>query len=115
MHKLLETRGFQTLRSRDPSCTQIRSVLGRTSPDLVIEQVLVRSMKTSGGLTRCRGMTETQRLVRLMAHPICAEVNNARQQLTDVQYNTSEQHKDLTTATSARQGEDVAESCEAVS
>ena len=30
------------------------------SPDLVIEQVLMRSMKTSGGLTRRRGMTETQ-------------------------------------------------------
>ena len=53
------------------------------SPDLVIEQVLMRSMKTSGGLTRCRGMTETQRLVWLMAHPFCAEVNNAMQQLIE--------------------------------
>ena len=43
------------------------------SPDLVIEQVLMRSMKTSGALTRGRGMTETQRLVWLMAHPVCAE------------------------------------------
>ena len=43
-------------------------------------------------------MTETQRLVWLMAHPVCAEVNNAMQQLTDVQYNTLEQHKELTTA-----------------
>ena len=32
-------------------------------------------------------MTETQRLVWLMAHPVCAEVNNAMQQLTSVQYN----------------------------
>ena len=30
-------------------------------PDLVIEQVLVRCMGTSGGLTRGRGMTEAQR------------------------------------------------------
>ena len=58
------------------------------SPELVIEQVLVPSMKTSGGLTRGRGMTETQRLVWLMAHPVCAEVDNAMQQLTGVQYNT---------------------------
>ena len=57
----------------------------------------MRSMKTRGGLTRGRGMTETQRLVWLMAHPVCAEVNNAMQQRTSVQYNTSEQHKDLTT------------------
>ena len=32
-------------------------------------------------------MTETQHLVWLMAHPVCAEVNNAMQQLTSVQYN----------------------------
>ena len=35
----------------------------------------------------------TQRLVWLMSHPVCAEVNNAMQQLTGVLYNTSEQHK----------------------
>ena len=69
----------------------------------------MQSMKTSGGLTRGRGMTETQRLVWLVAHPVCAEVNNAMQQLTGVQYNTSEQHKDLTTA---RQGKYMADSCE---
>ena len=52
------------------------------SPDLVIEQVLMKGMKTSGGLTRGRGMTETQRLVWLMANSVCAEVNNAMQQLS---------------------------------
>ena len=41
-----------------------------------------------------------------MAHPVCAEVNNAMQQLTGVQYNPSEQHKDLTTA---RLGKDMAD------
>ena len=69
----------------------------------------MRSMKISGGLTRGGGMTVTQRLVSLMAHPVCAEVNHAMQQLTDAQYNTSEQHKDLTTA---RQGKDMRDSCE---
>ena len=44
-------------------------------------QWLMRSMKTSGGLTRGRCMTETQRLAWLMAHPVCAEVNNAAQRL----------------------------------
>ena len=47
--------------------------------------------------------------VWLTAHPVCAEVNNAMQQLTGVRYNTSEQHKDLTTA---RQGKYMADSCE---
>ena len=44
----------------------------------------MRSLKTSGGLTRCRGMTETQRLVWLMSHPVCAEVYNAMQQFIGV-------------------------------
>ena len=30
------------------------------SPDLLIEQVLIQSLKTSGGLTRGRGLTDTQ-------------------------------------------------------
>ena len=54
-------------------------------------------------------MTETQRLVWLMAHPVCDEVNNAMQQLTGVQHNSNEQHKYLTTA---RQGKDMTDSCE---
>ena len=69
----------------------------------------MRSVKTSVNLTRGRGMTENQRLVWLMAHPVCVEVNNAMQQLTGVQYNTSEQHLYLTTS---RQGKDMTDSCE---
>ena len=45
------------------------------SSDLVIEQVLMRSLKTSGGLTRGRGMTENQHLLWLLSEPACAEVN----------------------------------------
>lgn len=33
------------------------------STDLIIEQVLMCNVKTTGGLTRGRGMSETQRLV----------------------------------------------------
>lgn len=39
------------------------------STDLIIEQVLMRSLKTSGGLTRGRGMTEQQRLIWLLSTP----------------------------------------------
>ena len=45
------------------------------STDLVIEQVLMRTLKTSGGLTRGRGVTEQQHLTWVMAMPVCAEVN----------------------------------------
>ncbi|CAG2229848.1 unnamed protein product [Mytilus edulis] len=45
------------------------------SSDLFIEQVLMRSVKTAGGLTRGRGMTESQRSLWLMSMPACAEIN----------------------------------------
>ena len=52
------------------------------STDLVIEQVLMRSLKTNGGLTRGRGMTDQQRLTWLLAMPTCAETNRAMQEFT---------------------------------
>jgi 5'-3' exonuclease len=76
------------------------------SPDLVIEQALMRSLKTSGGLTRGRGMTETQRLVWCLSRPVCAEVNMAMQQLTSITYQTSEQHKDISQARQTRDSRD---------
>ncbi|WAR09338.1 hypothetical protein MAR_019296 [Mya arenaria] len=57
--------------------------------NLIIEPVLMRSMKTSGGLTRGRGMTQQQPVLWLLAMPPCAEVNNAMQELTGVNYNTA--------------------------
>ena len=53
------------------------------SSDLVIEQVLMISMKATGGLTRSRGMTESQRTRWLLSMPACAEVNSAMQELTE--------------------------------
>ena len=52
----------------------------------------MRSVKTTGGLTRGRGMTEMQRLVWVMSMPACADINNAMQSLTGTNFNTSEQH-----------------------
>ena len=69
------------------------------SPDLIIEQVLMRSMKTSGGLTRGRGLTEQQGLLcRLLSMPACVDVNQAMQELTGVNYNIGEQNKDMSKA-----------------
>ena len=39
----------------------------------------MRSMKTSGGLTRGRRITENQLLMWLLAMPACAEENRAMQ------------------------------------
>ena len=74
--------GFHVIRRSD------RFWAGLSS-DLVIESVLMRSLKATGGLTRGRGMSETQRLVWLLSMPITAEVNIAMEQLTEVDYTTS--------------------------
>ena len=57
--------------------------------------VLMRSMKTTGGLTRGHGMSETQQLVWLLSRPACADVNAVTQDVTYVKYLTSKQHKAL--------------------
>lgn len=44
------------------------------SSDLVIEQVLMRSLKTTGGMTRGRGMSEGQRAQWILSMPDCAEM-----------------------------------------
>lgn len=80
------------------------------STDLIIEQVLMRSLKTSGGLTRGRGMTEQQRLIWLLSTPACAETNRAMQELTGVQYNSGEQNKDMTEARQKRDMKDTGHS-----
>ena len=49
------------------------------STDLVIEQELMRSLKTTGGLTRGSRMTENQRNIWVMSRPSCAQVNNTIQ------------------------------------
>ena len=51
------------------------------STDLIIEQVLMRSLKTTGGLTRGSGMTEQQRVTWLLSTPACAQTSCAMQDL----------------------------------
>ena len=79
------------------------------SPDLVIEQCLMRSLKTTGGLTKGRGFSETQRLLWVLSMPACATINSSMQQLTNVKYSTSEQHKEATYARVARDAKDTQE------
>jgi hypothetical protein len=71
------------------------------SVDLIIEQVLMTSMKTSDGLTRGHGMTDQQLVKWLLTMADCADVNHAILQLTGVNYNTGVQNKDMTDARQA--------------
>ena len=76
------------------------------STDLVIEQELIRGLKTSGGLTRGSRMSEYQRNIWVMSRPACAQVNNAMQTLTGVQHKSSEQIKDLSQSRTERDFKD---------
>ena len=58
------------------------------STDLIIEQVLMRSIKSRGGLTRGRGMDEIQRLIWLLGMHAFTQVNFPMQTLTGVCYQT---------------------------
>ncbi|ESP02014.1 hypothetical protein LOTGIDRAFT_157147 [Lottia gigantea] len=67
----------------------------------------MRSVKTTGGLTRGKGMSEVQRLQWLMSMPACASVNAAIQQFTGTSFSTSLQHKEHTTARRDRDTKDT--------
>ena len=54
------------------------------------------SLKTIGGMTRGRGMTELQRAVWLLSTPTCVDINESMQQFTGIVYETSEQHRSNT-------------------
>ena len=54
------------------------------SIDHIIEQVLMRSVKTHGGLTRGKGMTETQCLLWVLSMPACANINESMQKYTSI-------------------------------
>ena len=63
--------------------------------DLIIEQVMMHSIKSRGGLTRGRGITETVRLQWIYSMHKCAGIHNAMTTITNSEHRTSEQHVDL--------------------
>ena len=77
------------------------------SSDLMIEQVLMRSIKTSGGMTRGRGMGENQRAQWIMSMPACADMNEAMQQLTGIGFHTTDIHKEATLSRKTRDMKDI--------
>jgi len=77
------------------------------SSDLVIEQTLMRSLKSTGGLTRSSGMTEDIRNLWTLSAPVTSEYNSAMQDFTDMTYTTSPQHKDSTEARIKRDASDL--------
>ena len=65
------------------------------STDLVIEQVMMRSIKSRGGFTRGRGFTETVRLMWILSMHKCGEVFDSISSFTGLAHITSEQHVEM--------------------
>ena len=63
--------------------------------DLTIEQVLMRSLKTTGGLTRGTGLSDVQRSSWLLSKPVCSAYRQQMQENVGVFHSTSEQHKTI--------------------
>ena len=68
----LTKKGYHVIRRSN-------NVWAGLGSDLVIEQTLMRSLKSTGGLTHGSGMTEEQRAIWTMSVPITTEYNNAMQ------------------------------------
>jgi len=80
--------------------------LAGLSPDLCIEQTLMRSGKRQGGLTHGRGMTKTVRTTWLSTLTECSTVHDAMVNLTEVGKHTVE-HVEVTDACIKRDRQDV--------
>ena len=79
--------GFNVVRRTDKFYAGIGT-------DLMIEQELMRSVKTTGGLTHGRGMTELQRTKWVLSTTTTAAVKQAMEEFAGVRYESSEQHVD---------------------
>ena len=65
--------------------------------DLVIEQTLMCSLKSKGGLTRGRGFTENVRNLWVWSISHSAAVHEAMTSLSGIKMTSSEQHVEMTT------------------
>ena len=92
--------GFFTVRRTDKMWSGIWS-------DMTVEQVLMRSMKTSGGLTHGRGITESVLKRWVQGMPGCSALINHFQDYCGKQFLTGEQHVELRMSRQIRDSSDV--------
>ena len=91
VHNKFVQLGYHVIRRSDRHWSGLWS-------DLVIEQVMMRSIKSVGGLTRGRGVTESVRdQWTLTAHHL-ASIHDGMTDLTKSQIMTSEQHSEMSNA-----------------
>ena len=63
--------------------------------DMTIEQVLMRAMKSSGGITHGRGLIDSALSRWVLGKPSCIELTCHFQEFCGIKFETSEQHVDL--------------------
>ena len=85
---LFTSQGYFTIRRSDKFWSGIWT-------DMTIEQVLMRSIKTSGGLTRGRGMKPSVIAKWVRSMPATTSIINVVESVCGVTTTTSEQHTDL--------------------
>ena len=94
--------GFHVIRRSNQSWAGLSS-------DLVIETTLMRSLKTTGGMTHGSGMSERHIALWTMSRPITSQYNEAMQEFTNLSHTTTEQRKESTEAKKKRDAVDLEE------
>ena len=80
---------------------------GGLSPDLIIEQCYMGTIKTSGGLTRGSGFTENMCNIWVLSRAACARVNESMQELTNMYQIIGEQNRDIAPSRQSRDYKDL--------
>ena len=79
--------------------------------DLIIEQTMMQSVKSRGGLTSGRGMTESVRLYWVSTMHHFASVHQAMSAVTKTLIQTSEQHVEIGNSRMRRDADDSQKVC----
>ena len=88
LYENISTKGFHFIRRSDKFWSGLW-------PDIIIEQVLMRSVKSRGGLTRGRGMSESVCMLWIRSMHYCGSLHQSLSTLTDHTHSTSDQHAEL--------------------
>ena len=92
-------KGYHTIRRSDRYWAGLWS-------DLIIEQVLTRAVKSRGGLSRGRGMTDSVISTWCLSMHRLAAIHQSMSKLTDHHSQSSEQHVETRTSRIERDSED---------
>ena len=98
-HNLIES-DYRTIRHTNKFWVSLWS-------DLIIEQVMMRSLKSRGGITRRRRVTEVIRLLWTNTAHRCGAVHKAMTNLTGMKHKTSKQHLEISQSRKTRDNTDL--------